>query len=90
MSTLSAILIIAAVLAFSLAGGYWQIQRAQQTCEDEQARVIAEGRISGSFAPDTHDVGPDNLRLIQDLDAHMKAYGAAVADYYDTTTGDQL
>lgn len=35
-----------------------------------------------------HDVGPDSLRLLEDLEAHMKAYGAAVADYYDTTTGD--
>lgn len=33
--------------------------------------------------------GPDSLRLLEDLDAHLKAYGAAVADLYDTT-GDQL
>lgn len=34
-----------------------------------------------------HDVGPDSLRLLQDLDAHLDAYAATVADYYDTTTG---
>jgi hypothetical protein len=33
--------------------------------------------------------GPDSLRLLEDLEAHMKAYGEAVADYYDTTTGDR-
>ena len=33
--------------------------------------------------------GPDSLRLLEDLEAHMKAYGNEVADYYDTTTGDR-
>lgn len=34
--------------------------------------------------------GPDSLRLLEDLDTHMKAYGNAVADLYDnTTTGDR-
>ena len=36
---------------------------------------------------EAHPVGPDSLRLLKDLEAHMKAYGAAVADYYDTTPG---
>lgn len=88
MSTLSAVLIIAAVLAFSLAGGYWQIGRARQAYEDARTQAIETGRISGSFAPALHDVGPDSLRLLEDLDAHLKAYDAAVADLYDTTTGD--
>jgi hypothetical protein len=35
-----------------------------------------------------HDVGPDGLRLLETLEADLKAYGAEVADYYDTTTGD--
>ena len=38
---------------------------------------------------DGHDVGPDNRRLLEDLEAHLKAYGNEVADYYDTTTGDR-
>ncbi|MBD9723496.1 hypothetical protein PV755_46310 [Streptomyces caniscabiei] len=41
-----------------------------------------------------HDVGPDPLRLLTDLEAHLKAYGATVADLYepittDDQTGDQ-
>lgn len=32
--------------------------------------------------------GPVSLRLLEDLEAHLKAYGATVADLYDTTTGD--
>lgn len=88
MSTLSAVLIIAAVLAFSGTAGYYQVRRAQQTCEDARTGAIEEGRISGSFAPVVHDVGPDDLRLIEDIEGHLKAYGATVADLYDTTTGD--
>lgn len=32
--------------------------------------------------------GPDSLLLLEDLEAHMKAYGNEVADLYDTT-GDR-
>jgi hypothetical protein len=88
VSTLSAVLIVAALLAFSLAGGYWQIGRARQACEDERARAIEAGRISGSFAPVVHGTVPDDVRLIEDIEGHLKAYGAAVADLYDTTPGD--
>lgn len=42
-----------------------------------------------------HEVGPDGLRLLTDLEAHLKAYGATVADLYvapadtdHTTKGD--
>lgn len=48
----------------------------------ERDRIVAEARAQ-------HDVGPDPLRLLEDLEAHLKAYGEAVADYYDTTTGDR-
>lgn len=36
-----------------------------------------------------HDVGPDPLRLLTDLEAHMTAYAAAVADLYEPVTDDQ-
>lgn len=87
MSTLSAVLYLIAILAFSGTAAYYQIRRAQALCEIEQTRA-GDGRIRDAYAPAVHDVGPDNLRLIEDLDAHLKAYGAAVADLYDTTTGD--
>lgn len=36
-----------------------------------------------------HDVGPDPLRLLDDITAHLKAYGAEIADYYEPArTGD--
>lgn len=36
-----------------------------------------------------HDVGPDPLRLLDDITAHLKAYGAEIADYYEPVrTGD--
>lgn len=30
-----------------------------------------------------HDVGPDPLLLLDDITAHLKAYGAEIADYYE-------
>lgn len=36
-----------------------------------------------------HDVGPDPLQLLDDITAHLKAYGASIADYYEPVrTGD--
>jgi hypothetical protein len=36
-----------------------------------------------------HDVGPDLLLLLDELTAHLKAYGAEIADYYEPVrTGD--
>lgn len=36
-----------------------------------------------------HDVGPDPLLLLDDITAHLKAYGAEIADYYEPVrTGD--
>lgn len=43
--------------------------------------------LTASREPTTHDTDPDGLRFVQDLEAHLKAYGATVADYYDTTPG---
>jgi hypothetical protein len=35
-----------------------------------------------------HDVGPDQLRLLDDLETHLKAYAATVADLYEPATTD--
>lgn len=36
-----------------------------------------------------HDVGPDQLLLLDQIAAHLKAYGAEIADYYEPVhTGD--
>ncbi|WP_200309141.1 hypothetical protein [Streptomyces adelaidensis] len=35
-----------------------------------------------------HDVGPDGLLLLEDLTAHLRAYGTSVADLYEPATND--
>ncbi|MDX3835648.1 hypothetical protein [Streptomyces europaeiscabiei] len=36
-----------------------------------------------------HDVGPDPLKVLDDITTHLKAYGAEIADYYEPVrTGD--
>ncbi|KOG21769.1 hypothetical protein [Streptomyces viridochromogenes] len=74
MSTLGAALILLAVLGFSLTALFWQIGRARRV-ESERDRIIREA--------EQHDVGPDALRLLQELDAHLDAYAAAVHGLYE-------
>jgi hypothetical protein len=38
-------------------------------------------------APPVDVPEPDDEQLVHDLEAHLKAYGAAIADLYDTTPG---
>lgn len=35
-----------------------------------------------------HDVGPDPLLLLDEITAHLKAYGAEIADLYEPATTD--
>lgn len=35
------------------------------------------------YKPAQHDVGPDPLLLLDELTAHLKAYGAEIADLYE-------
>jgi hypothetical protein len=76
-----------ALVLISLATALWRLTRDEKPSEEERA---ADARRRVSLAPDcrprdewVYD-GPDSLRLIEDLDAHMKAYGEKVADLYDT------
>lgn len=50
--------------------------------------AAAADRAAARQAPVDSYQGPDSLRLLEDLEAHMKAYGNEVADLYDTT-GDR-
>jgi len=80
VSTLSAVLIIVAVLAFSGTAAYYQIRRARNLCEDEHARAIETDRISGSFAPAARPASEtrpgtdlaeqDDLELLYSIPAH--------------------
>jgi hypothetical protein len=74
VSTLAAVLTVLAVLLIALPALYVQISRARQH-ESTRDRLIREAR--------QHDVGPDSLRLLQDLDAHLDTYAAQVAGLYE-------
>lgn len=78
MSTSGAFGVVVALLAFSLAAAYWQIDRAQRR-ESMRDRIIREARET------VHDVGPDALRLLQDLDAHLDDYAAQLGGLYERT-----
>lgn len=100
MSPLEDFLIIAAVLVVSGVGTV-VVRRCRaanslcgrilrETCARPRPYLAARWDADRQQWANTeeHDVGPDQLRLLEDLDTHLKAYGAAVADLYDTT-GDR-
>jgi hypothetical protein len=64
VSTTAAALTVAVVLTVSLPAAWWQIRRAARH-ESERDRLIA-----------AHDVGPDNLRLLEDTDAYLDRIAA--------------
>lgn len=43
----------------------------------------ATGVIDDALAGDGHDVGPDQLRLLQDLDTHLDDYFARVSHLFE-------
>lgn len=77
MSTDRAIVIIAVIIV-GAALGTWRVRRALSS----EALFTATQRRTG-LAPDAHDVGPDALRLLQDLDAHLDAYFAGMSHLFE-------
>lgn len=75
MSTLEAALIVVAVLIVSLAGAYEWVDRARHR-ESTRDRLIREAHEAT-----VHDVGPDSLRLLQDLDAYVAADAQLAAGF---------
>ena len=55
------------------AGLAWLIYRA----------ITTEDVVNAALADDRHDVGPDQLRLLQDLDAHLDQYFARVSHLFE-------
>jgi hypothetical protein len=76
VSTLTGFLIVAVLLATSLAGAYWLIRRKTVRAESERDRAVRENTV--------HDVGPDSLRLLKDLDLHLNLY---LVDHPDVAEG---
>lgn len=90
------------LITFAVVGLCWLISRARAADAERNRFLFGPARRPGMpylaarwdddaeqwVNEEPHDLGPDNLRLLEDLEAHLKAYGASVADLYDTTTGD--
>lgn len=82
MSIDKAIVIIAVSIVGALVCA-WQVRRALREPLDRD-RIIAAARKRSAFPTDTeHDVGPDALRLLEDLDAHLDQQFAALAGLYE-------
>ena len=98
MSPLEGFLSIAAVLVVSGVGTVVvrRCRAANSLCGRILRETCARPYLAARWDADRqqwanteeHDVGPDQLRLLQDLEAHLKAYGNNIADLYDTT-GDR-
>lgn len=91
MSTGLAVAIVWAVLAVVVPLAYCRIRRVMNAeLERNRRRQIARN---------VHDVGPDALRLLQDLDDHLDRYFAELSPLFEqlgpppttdhTTEGDQ-
>lgn len=82
----------AAYIAGLLALAGFLIWACRDDKPTEEERVAAARRRVGLMPLMAREEwvyeGPDSLQLLEDLEAHMKAYGARVADLYDTTPGD--
>ena len=73
MSTLTAALIVAGVVAAGLlllAAGLCRVGGMATRAEDSREETV-------------HAVGPDPLRLLQDLDSHLDAHAAQLAGLYE-------
>lgn len=82
-------LINIAIAAVLVAGGIALIRLDFQPRPSLKERIKAACARVGRGAPARQYDGPDSLRLLEDLEADLKAYGKTVADFYDTTPGDR-
>ena len=77
MSTTAAAVTVVVFLVVVLTAAHWVICRLRRAASTRD-RLIREAHQRA----DSYE-GPDSLRLLEDLEAHMKAYGKAVADLYE-------
>lgn len=92
MSTVEAACVAAAITVLLVGAAINHLCRAHADRIERRARdAYLQAHwdpAAGTWADlDGHGVGPDGLRLQQDLAAHLKAYGEQIADLYDTTSG---
>lgn len=82
MSTDKVIVIIAVAIVGALVCA-WQVRRALREPHKRDLIVAAaQGRMP-LLTGVQHDVGPDALRLLEDLDAHLDQQFAALAGFYE-------
>jgi hypothetical protein len=74
------IAVVCSLLAFYTLLGVLLVRRERRR-PLERDRIVREARAR-------HDVGPDALRLLDDLDAHLNEYAATVAGLYEPVGPD--
>jgi hypothetical protein len=82
MSTTGAAVAVVVFLVVALPAAHWVMCRLRlAACTRD--RLIAEACERAGLPPVDSYEGPDSLRLLEDLEAHMKAYDATIADFYE-------
>lgn len=74
------------IIAVSIIGAVfcaWQVRRALRGPLERELIVAAARRRAALLHEVKHDVGPDSLRLLEDLDAHLDQQFAALAGFYE-------
>lgn len=82
MSTDKVIVIIAVALVGALVCA-WQVRRALREPLKRDLIVAAARGRTPLLTGVRHDVGPDALRLLEELDAHLDEKFDALADFYE-------
>lgn len=74
------------IIAFAILGALacaWQVRRAlREPLKRELIVAAARGRLPRLTVPQ-HDVGPDALRLLEDLDVHLDKQFATLSGFYE-------
>jgi hypothetical protein len=82
MSTDKVVIIIAVSLVGALVCA-WQVRRALREPLERDLIVAAARRRAVLLNEVKHDVGPDALRLLEDLDAHLDDYYARLSHLFE-------
>lgn len=87
MSGLTGAVIVAAVVALTTLVLPGQLRRARAE-ESTKDRIIRESLTPAPREPDWVYTGPDALKLLVDLDAHLDAYFAPMAHLFEPPDAD--
>jgi len=82
MSTDKVVIIIAVSIVGALVCA-WQVRRALREPLERDLIVAAARRRAALLNEVKHDVGPDALRLLEDLDAHLDEHYARISHLFE-------